>query len=350
MPPLAPCVAIALDARLGAAGRRAARSRPGRAADRRRQRRLRADPGRHLQPARSTSTTRRARRATLLRGREGRASIRVLQGGDGPPQPFLDITRHGPVLRRGGPALDRLPPRVREEPALLRLLHQHARATTWCCEFKRNEEARSSRRPRQRAGRCSYIPHPTAANHNGGQIQFGPDGLLYIAPGDGGGGATSATPRTPRACSGKLLRIDPRKSALHRASKAKPKRQEERGCAQGASAPPPTAIPKRQPVRRRARASTRSTRSGLRNPFRFSFDSATGALSIGDVGRAAARRSTTARRGRRRASTSAGRDFEGTRVRTRPVARRHDLPDPRVRQLRRRRPAARRSAASTASR
>jgi glucose/arabinose dehydrogenase len=55
------------------------------------------------------------------------------------------------------------------------------------------------------------IPHPGAANHNGGQLQFGPDGMLYISTGDGGGAGDpfrSAQNLLDRR--GKILRIDPR--------------------------------------------------------------------------------------------------------------------------------------------
>ena len=56
------------------------------------------------------------------------------------------------------------------------------------------------------------IPHAQAANHNGGQLQFGPDGYLYIGVGDGGGQGDQHGPigngQNRNALLGKLLRID----------------------------------------------------------------------------------------------------------------------------------------------
>jgi len=93
------------------------------------------------------------------------------------------------------------------------------------------------------------VPHPGASNHNGGQLQIGPDGFLYAAIGDGGGGCDSTGPNAQldTDARGKLLRID-----------------------RGATFPvdPVDAI----------------WQKGLRNPFRFSFDRGTGDLYIGDVG------------------------------------------------------------------
>ena len=51
-------------------------------------------------------------------------------------------------------------------------------------------------------------------HHNGGQLQFGPDGNLWIGTGDGGcGGDLRTTPRTAGSLLGKLLRINPRAAA-----------------------------------------------------------------------------------------------------------------------------------------
>ncbi|MEA2432227.1 MAG: hypothetical protein QOI19_2700, partial [Thermoleophilaceae bacterium] len=90
------------------------------------------------------------------------------------------------------------------------------------------------------------VDHPTNGNHNGGQLQFGPDGLLYAGTGDGGSGNDPPNnAQNPSSNLGKLLRVDP--------------------LAADASRPSIFA-------------------SGLRNPFRFSFDRQTGDLTIGDVG------------------------------------------------------------------
>ena len=106
------------------------------------------------------------------------------------------------------------------------------------------------------------VPHRDAGNHNGGQLQFGPDGFLYAATGDGGGGGdTFHNAQNPEALLGKMLRIDP----LHPTANA------------------PYAVPADNPFVGRAGADEIWS-SGLRNPFRFSFDRQTGALLIGDVG------------------------------------------------------------------
>ena len=109
------------------------------------------------------------------------------------------------------------------------------------------------------------IPHPVNTNHNGGQLQFGPDGFLYIGTGDGGGsGDRPDNAQNTNSLLGKILRIDPR--------------------AQGGQA---YASPASNPFA--AGAGRDEVYSfGLRNPFRFSFDlvSRPGEprIAIGDVG------------------------------------------------------------------
>jgi len=104
------------------------------------------------------------------------------------------------------------------------------------------------------------IPHPDFANHNGGQLQFGPDGYLYIGTGDGGsGGDPSNHAQDLTQLLGKLLRIDV-----------------DHGL--------PYTIPSSNPFFGRGNARNEIWAYGLRNPWRFSFDRSTGELWIGDVG------------------------------------------------------------------
>jgi hypothetical protein len=104
------------------------------------------------------------------------------------------------------------------------------------------------------------IPHPRE-NHNGGQLVFGPDGLLYAGTGDGGGqGDPDGNAQDGTRLLGKLLRLDPR--------------------AAGAA---PYTVPADNP----GFAAPLVWARGLRNPWRFSFDRATGDLLVGDVGAAA---------------------------------------------------------------
>jgi hypothetical protein len=104
------------------------------------------------------------------------------------------------------------------------------------------------------------IPHPGQANHNGGQLQFGPDGFLYVAVGDGGGvGDEEEDAQNLGNLLGKILRLD----------------------VDGAA---PYAIPPGNPFAATPGARPEIWALGLRNPWRFSFDRATGVLTIGDVG------------------------------------------------------------------
>lgn len=107
----------------------------------------------------------------------------------------------------------------------------------------------AKRAKRSSARRLLTVSHPDQPNHNGGQLQFGPDGFLYAGTGDGGGaGDPDNSAQNPNSMLGKILRINPN--------------------------------PGGEP-------STTILASGLRNPFRFSFDGFSAKrprIVIGDVG------------------------------------------------------------------
>jgi len=95
------------------------------------------------------------------------------------------------------------------------------------------------------------VPHHAFANHDGGLVAFGPDGLLYASVGDGGGaGDPLGSGQRTTTLLGKLLRLDP------------------------ASGAPAAGNPFGNAV----------YDYGLRNPWRYAFDRRTGDLYIGDVG------------------------------------------------------------------
>src|SRR4051812_959619 len=105
------------------------------------------------------------------------------------------------------------------------------------------------------------IPHPGAANHNGGLVMFGPDGMLYMGTGDGGGaGDASGNAQNPNVLLGKLLRLD-----VHTL---------------------PYSIPAGNPFAGQTGRRAEVWATGLRNPWRFAFDRGVlpPMLYIADVG------------------------------------------------------------------
>jgi glucose/arabinose dehydrogenase len=169
---------------------------------------------------------------------EQTGAIRVATKGRVRARPFLDIHR---LVRYGG-----------EQGLLSMAFHPKYRTNhkfyvnytdvkgdTRVIEYKSNGRI-ATRRLRQ----ILFVKQPYS-NHNGGQLQFGPDGWLYVGMGDGGsGGDPEDNAQNLSSRLGKLLRINVNARAL------------------------PVEV----------------VGYGLRNPWRFSFEKRTGDLYIGDVG------------------------------------------------------------------
>jgi glucose/arabinose dehydrogenase len=110
------------------------------------------------------------------------------------------------------------------------------------------------------------IPHPGQSNHNGGTIQFGADGYLYIGPGDGGSSNDpSNNGQNIDALLGKILRID----------------------IDNPSGGLPYSSPSSNPFFGATAGADEIYAYGMRNPYRFSFDRSTGQLYVADVGQGA---------------------------------------------------------------
>ena len=136
----------------------------------------------------------------------------------------------------------------------------------------------------RRSGRALLTVAQPFSNHNGGMIAFGPDGFLYIALGDGGSRGDPGNRAQDRdVLLGKILRID-------------------------VDGQRPYAIPEDNPF---AGGGGRGEiyALGLRNPWRFSFDRASGRLWAGDVGQGQREEIDLIRSGR----NYGWRIFEGTR-------------------------------------
>jgi glucose/arabinose dehydrogenase len=159
----------------------------------------------------------------------------------------------------------------------------------------RIQEYRRSRNPdvasRSSARNLLRIAHREFSNHDGGQLQFGPDDYLYAGVGDGGSaGDPHGHGQSLKTRLAKLLRIDPRHPSGGR----------------------PYGV-KGNPFVNRKGAEPEIWAYGLRNPWRFSFDRATGDLVIADVGQDTEEEIDFARRGTGKGANYGWNIFEGRR-------------------------------------
>lgn len=189
---------------------------------------------------------------------EQRGTVRLLKNGELLPTPFLDIhERVGCCGERGLLGLAFHP--AYERNGRFFIDYTNLDGDTVIARYRVGSDP-------DRADPASEeillrIEQPFA-NHNGGQIAFGPDGFLYVGMGDGGG-ANDPRDRAQDdgTLLGKLLRLDV-----------------------DVDEAPYYAIPPDNPGAARGRPLGAIWAKGLRNPFRFSFDRATDDLYIGDVG------------------------------------------------------------------
>ncbi len=254
---------------------------------------LRFDPVARFQaPVYVTAPRGDARRAFVVE-RSGR--VRILRGGRKLRRPFLDIRRSVRFLNRGDVTSDQggllsiaFAPGYRRTGRFY-AFYTHTDRTIHVDEFRRSR--RDPNRAPRTSGRTVLRVPRTSGVDLGGQLQFGPDGLLYVGVGYGGDAAYSAD---LSRLEGKILRIDPRATSARRYR-----------------------VPPSNPFVRRSGARPEIYAYGLRNPYRFSFDRRTGDLAIADPGESRIEEIDFVRRGAGAGANFGWPFFEG-RLRTRP--------------------------------
>lgn len=185
-------------------------------------------------------------------------SIHVLQDGQELPAPLLDLSGKTRASGECGLLGFAFPPGFREKQ------YFYVNYTDAQCRNTIVSRYRMSGASTAEAGSETVILRQAQPfqNHNGGQLAFGPDGYLYIGLGDGGsGGDPQGNGQNRRTWLGKILRIDT-----------------ESGGAENYR------IPATNPYVGNDAWAPEIWATGLRNPWRFSFDRETGDLWIGDVG------------------------------------------------------------------
>lgn len=185
--------------------------------------------------------------------------IRILQGGAVLPSPFLDISSRVSVQGEGGLLSVAFHPQYASNGLLF--LYYTDLDNNIVIERHR-ASANASLAEAGSALVIIRVPHPTYNNHFGGMVAFGPDGMLYLATGDGGGaGDPQRNAQDPVALLGKMLRLD----------------------VSASTAMVPYTVPTTNPWLNDATGRRGEIWAlGLRNPWRYSFDS--GNLYIADVG------------------------------------------------------------------
>ena len=228
--------------------------------------------------------------ATRLFVVEQGGRIRVVRRGRVLSTPFLDLSGQVSAGMEQGLLSMAFAPDYRRSRRFY-VDYTDRNGNTRVVEYRRS--ARSADRADPRSARLVLFQRQPEANHNGGLVLFGPDGMLYVGLGDGGGAGDQHGPRgNAQVLStwlGKILRIDPR-AARGRAYR----------------------IPAGNPFARRRGARPEIWSYGLRNPWRFSFDARTGALTIGDVGQDKVEEVDFSPRARGRGVNYGWRVWEGT--------------------------------------
>jgi glucose/arabinose dehydrogenase len=184
-------------------------------------------------------------------------TVRIARGGQLLPQPFLDIS--GQVVAGGERGLLGMAfhPRYVENGRFFVMYTARGDGDNTVAAYRVSAEPD---RADPGSGRVLLAIDDFAANHNAGMLAFGPDGYLYVGTGDGGGaGDPQRTSQNRNALLGKMLRLD-------------------------VDSGDPYGIPRDNPFVGQSGARPEIWATGLRNPWRYSFDRATGDLWIADVG------------------------------------------------------------------
>jgi glucose/arabinose dehydrogenase len=185
-------------------------------------------------------------------------TIRAMRGNRVLRRPFLDIESTVECCGEEGLLSVAFPPDYRQSGRFYVYFTVRGGEINRVAEFRRSGPTTADP---SSARTVIEFSHPDFSNHNGGQLQFGPDDYLYIGTGDGGGGGDpDRNAQNPDSPLGKLLRIDPRPGNA------------------GAHGIPPDNPLAATPGLDEIYA------LGLRNPWRFSFDRKTDRIVIGDVG------------------------------------------------------------------
>jgi glucose/arabinose dehydrogenase len=195
---------------------------------------------------------------------EQRGTVQEVVDGQVQPTPFLDVTDHVlEVSERGFLGIAFAPDYATSGRVYVDYTDRTGNGNVNVVEFRRSAGSPDQVDPYS-ARPILEIVKPWE-NHNAGMLQFGPDGYLYAAVGDGDSGVLNppgAFAQTLDDLLGNILRIDP----LHPDGQS------------------PYSIPATNPFVGRADARPEVWDYGLRNPWRFSIDPASGDLYVGDAG------------------------------------------------------------------
>ena len=183
--------------------------------------------------------------------------IRIVRGGAIVGTPFLDVSARVSAGGERGLLGLAFHPRYAENGRFF-VNYTDLSGDTHIVEFRASPPSSDTADPATE--RLLHFVRQPFANHNGGGLAFGNDGMLYIGLGDGGSaGDPLGNAQSLSTTLGKILRID-------------------------VDSVQPFGVPRDNPFASTPGAEPSIWAYGLRNPWRFGFDRATGDLYIGDVG------------------------------------------------------------------